>query len=225
SQSLELHTISQLSAQCGDNLTLPCVASSSGQLKIISFEWLKNKSVCQYKNGSHDPKVLCSTAEPPQYGLTLTVLNVTPNDRGTYHCKLRSTSGVKDKTTAVTVKDCLKDSGSNFSDSNAKCWFTGVYPSGTVHWSQGDLNLTGFASTEETVDSLELYEIRSTVDAQKGNLSQPYNCSLWIPSAGKYLHSRQVHVTGKQTNGSPGDMVKLQWICIMVEIIMLKFLI
>ncbi|XP_031176932.1 uncharacterized protein LOC116065510 isoform X1 [Sander lucioperca] len=223
SQRVELQTISQVAARCGENVTLTCDAKPSGQLKIFNFIWLaKNKSMCQYPEGQTYPEVLCeSTDQPPHHSLTLTLLNVMPVDEGTYLCKLQSDLGAPSEKTVVTVQDCLGSFDSSINESHAECWFSGVYPSGTISWFQGDVNLTDPASTREEVDHLGLYNVSSTIDVQKGNLSQPYTCSLWIASARKHLQSQQLPVVKKQTESS-GSMVNLQWICVMVEIMMVK---
>lgn len=229
SQGVELQTISQVAARCGENVTLTCDASSSGKLDIRSFSWLaKNESVCEYEDRNPDTKVLCeSTAEPQRHILTLTLLNVMPDDQGTYLCKLRSTLGVKSKTTIVIVQDCLESSGSSISETTAKCWFSGVYPSGIIKWSQGDTDLTDSASPQEDVHQDGRYKVSSSIDVKTGNTSQPFNCSLWIPSTRKQLSSQQLHMKGQQIrNGSSGSACKLlQWICITVEVMMVKFII
>ncbi|XP_078125420.1 cell adhesion molecule 3-like isoform X2 [Sander vitreus] len=223
SRHVELQTISQVAAQCGENVTLTCDAKPSGQLKIFNFIWLaKNKSLCQYPEGQTSPEVLCeSTDQSPHHSLTLTLLNVMPVDEGTYLCKLQSDLGAPSEKTVVTVQDCLGSFDSSINESHAECWFSGVYPSGTIFWFQGDVNLTDPAGTREEVNHLGLYNVSSTIDIQKGNLSQPYTCSLWIASARKPLWSQQLPVVEKQT-GSSGSMVNLQWICVMVEIMMVK---
>lgn len=204
--------------------------------------------MCQYPEGQTYPEVLCeSTDQPPHHSLTLTLLNVMPVDEGTYLCKLQSDLGAPSEKTVVTVQgklqrfnickyillivlkktktliftDCLGSFDSSINESHAECWFSGVYPSGTISWFQGDVNLTDPASTREEVDHLGLYNVSSTIDVQKGNLSQPYTCSLWIASARKHLQSQQLPVVKKQTESS-GSMVNLQWICVMVEIMMVK---
>lgn len=121
--------------------------------------------------------------------------------------------------------DCLGPSGSSITKSHAKCWFSGVYPTGTVHWLQGDVNLTESASTREEQDQRGQYNVSSTIDVAEGNPRQPYECSLWIPSAGKYLSSQQLNLPEAQkTPDDAGSMVEPQWICMMVEIMMVKFI-
>ncbi|XP_049925376.1 uncharacterized protein LOC126405615 [Epinephelus moara] len=222
SESVELQTISQIAAQCGNNVTLKCDAVSSHQLDIRSFEWLaRDKSVCQNGHGQPDRKVLCERGD---HSLTLTLLNVMPDDQGTYLCKLRSTSGSGSKNTVVTVQDCLGSVGSSINESYAECWFTEVYPDSTVHWFQGDVNLTDLAVTQEAVDNQQYNYVSSKIVVQKGNLSQPYECSLWIPSTGKYLSNQQLHMVQKLVVNSSENMVKLQWICMIVGIMMVKFM-
>lgn len=110
SQGVKLQTTSEtLSAQCGENLALTCEATSSQPLDIKLFTWLaRNKTVCQYEDGQHDPEVLCeSDAKAPHYQLTLTLLNVMPVHQGNYLCKIQSDRGGKSATTHVTVQGQL----------------------------------------------------------------------------------------------------------------------
>ncbi|TNN83340.1 hypothetical protein EYF80_006321 [Liparis tanakae] len=220
-QGVTLHTTSQEAARCGENLTLTCEASSSRPLDIKSFSWLflaKNKSVC-VADRPCDPEFVCdSAAELLVHRLSVTLLNVMPANQGDYLCKLHSTFGAKDSTTTVTVQDCLGGSGSSIKEAFARCWFSGVYPSGTVHWSQGKDNFTRASSTLQQVDHHGRYNVSSSLDIREGNPNQPYACSLWIPSAGKTLASLMVHPVGKQENRSSGGKVQLQWICVLVGI-------
>lgn len=229
SNGLELQTISQVAAQCGKNVTLTCEATSSEKLDIQLFSWLAiNKtqfSRCQYQHKQHDPQVLCeSMAETTHHRLTLTLLNVMPTNQGRYLCKLRTTQGVKSDKTDVTVEDCFGSSGSSINNSHAECWFKGVYPIGTVHWFQEDVDLTDSASTQEEQDQHGLYNILSTINVQEGNPSKPYNCSLWMPSATKYISTQYLEIPTFGGPGSSGSMVKLQWFCMILEIMIVKFM-
>lgn len=223
SHGLELQTVSQAAARCGENVTLTCTVSSS-RLDIKYFSWHKNKSLCQYDSQHDDPKVKCEYIdEPLPQSLTLTLLNVMPSDQGKYLCKLRSRHGMTSNTTDVKVQDCLATSGYNRNESNAECWFNGVYPGGgSVRWSQGELNFTAPAFYQkEEMDHRGRYNILSQLDVQKGNLNQPYTCSLWMPSTSKTLFSHELHMV-KKLKGSSESMVTLQWICLIMEIIMVK---
>ncbi len=115
---------------------------------------------------------------------------------------------------------CHKSANGSIDESHAKCWFSGVYPSGTVHWSQGQMNLTDSAITEQE-DQNGRYYISSTIDVQKGNLSLPYECFLWMPSLKFNYPGPKLYPTKPQVK-SGSSTVKLQLIFIMVEIMMVK---
>ncbi|KAK5856514.1 hypothetical protein PBY51_008103 [Eleginops maclovinus] len=151
SQMLNLKTVSPVAARCGENVTLTCNVSSSSEIEIKFFAWnAGNKSLCT-KDGPHDdPKVKCEYIYGRQLQtLTLTLLNVMPIDQGAYSCKLRSNYGPAFHKTDVKVQDCLETSGHNINESRAECWFNGVYPVGTVHWSQGEVNFTAPAFNQK----------------------------------------------------------------------------
>ncbi|KAM7372171.1 hypothetical protein PAMP_009361 [Pampus punctatissimus] len=192
-KAVDLQTIPKVVAQCGENVTLPCNATSSHLSDIRFFSWVgRNKTLCKY-DGQPDPEVLCeSVTETTHPKLTLTLIHVMPVHQGNYLCKLHSKVGVNNQASFVTVQDCLGSSGSFINESHAKCWFNGVYPIGKVHWFQGVVELTESASTQEDKDQYGQYNITSTINVQKENLEQPYNCSLWIPHAKKYLSSHQL---------------------------------
>ncbi|XP_047427999.1 uncharacterized protein LOC124997959 [Mugil cephalus] len=198
---------------CGQNVTLTCAATSTKQLEIKFFTWMfKSKDMCN----ETEPEVQCNQTENT---LSLELFNVMPVDAGIYICKIRAMQGAKAKPINITVEECRGSSDSTTNATTARCSFSGVYPSGVVHWLQEDANLTTAARTEEKMDQEGRYDIWSTMDAKEGNKSQPFNCSLWIPSLGKYLSSQQVRV------GSSGHLVALRWICVVLEIITLSFIV
>ncbi|XP_069381446.1 uncharacterized protein [Paralichthys olivaceus] len=215
SQDVKLQVKHQVEATCGTNLTLTCEASSSRKLDIKLFSWVRTQNKCQYGNDQPEPGVLCeSSTETGHHRLNLTLLNVMPANEGKYLCKLRSNLGVDDASTSVTVRGCINRIGFFINQTHAECWFTGVYPSGVVHWFQGDINLTDFARTWAEVDQQGLFKVMSDLNVDKGSMSLPYNCSLWIPSDGKYLKSQQLPSVREAK--SSGSSVTLQWICVMV---------
>lgn len=104
--------------------------------------------------------------------------------------------------------ECLKNSNSTIfkNYTYAECSFHGVYPSGVVHWFQGDANLTEDSSTQETRNERHYFNIWSAIKLKEGHQSKPLNCSLWAPSLSKHLTSLV----------SSGCLIKLQWICAVV---------
>lgn len=84
------------------------------------------------------------------------------------------------------------------------------------------MNLTDSTSTDEVKGHDGRYDVWSILDVQKGDLNQPYTCKLWIPSEGRYFQSLDLY--SKKPQESSGNIVKLQWICIMVEFMMVKFM-
>lgn len=71
---------------------------------------------------------------------------------------------------------------------------------------------------EDEIDQDGRYNISSTIDIQKGNKDQSYKCSLWILSVEK--SSQEVSLAESQN--SSGSMIKLQWIFLIVEIMIVK---
>ncbi|XP_071768389.2 uncharacterized protein LOC139921901 [Centroberyx gerrardi] len=232
-RELELQTSPQVVAQCGKNVTLECDVSSSSEFDIKKFAWMtaESKHLCQLDDGKFDREVLCeSKAERLnkhwlRHRLTLTLTNMMPANQGEYICKLYSSLGVKNNRTVVTLEECLGSFDFSNNQSHVECQFHGVYPDGTVHWLQGSSNLTDSSTTQTEQDQHGLYNVKSTLKIQPGNMSQPYNCSLWIPASMKYLSSQKLDVTKPAArNTSSGSSVKLQWICIMVGTLMAKFI-
>lgn len=113
---MELQTIPEVVARCGHNVTLTCDITSHLS-DIALFSWVKkgiNKTLCEY-DSKHDPENLCeSTADTTTKKLTLTLINVMPVHQGTYLCKLRSRSGVNNKSSFVKVQGELAYSFSFF---------------------------------------------------------------------------------------------------------------
>ncbi|KAK2833675.1 hypothetical protein Q5P01_017564 [Channa striata] len=223
-QGLELKTSPNVVATCGDNVTLTCAAISSQKLDVKLFAWLgNNKTLCSQHDGQLDPDVLCEATPTPPHELRVTLINVKPVHKGNYLCKLQSNLGAKSAKTLLSVQDCLESELSFIDSSHAECNFTGVYPRGTVHWFQGDNNLTHLARTREEEDQCGRYDVRSEIKLEEGESREDINCSLWVPDDGKYLSSLNLtKAVVEKSTGSSSCRVQLQWICIMVEIVVFK---
>ncbi|XP_035035609.1 butyrophilin subfamily 3 member A2 [Hippoglossus stenolepis] len=212
---VDLQVEPQVEAKCGTNVTLTCEATSRRTFDIILFSWVNETNVmCSYGKEQPDPEFPC---ERSQHKLALTLHNVMPANKGKYLCKLQSNVGISGASTFVTVRGCHDKSGYSINESHAECWFTGVYPSGVVHWFQGDVNLTDSARTREEEDGQGLFKVLSDLNVDERNLSLPYKCSLWIPTDGKYLLSQKT--TSPEKIRSSGSPVTLQRICVVVWLV------
>lgn len=219
-KDVELFAISSLQVRCGDNVKIPCDISTK-QLDIKYFAWEAKNITCKYGDPSSGSGYLCESMETPDHTLTLTLLNVMPVDEGDYFCKLRSNLAVKSAKTTVKIQACIGSSNASIDEDQARCWFSGVYPQGEIHWYQGEVNLTKFAKMgEEKMDQDGRYSVSSTLDIQKGDKDQSFKCSLWIPSTETSPSSHEVSLTKPQ--GSSGSLIKLQWIFLAVEAMIVK---
>lgn len=85
-------------------------------------------------------------------------------------------------------------------ESQAFCCYTGVYPRGSTHWSQGDVNLTDFAiPLPDVADEDGRYNVCSALPTERANLSLPLVCSLWSPATGSKVFS----VTARHVPSKP----------------------
>lgn len=108
------------------------------------------------------------------------------------------------------------------------CCFSGVYPDGDIQWFHETANLTDFAGPQEKKkDQHGRYDVCSTLDVHKGNLSQPYTCSLWSPESGTYLFSYSHIYVPAEEQRSNGSTVRLRGdhpIVIIMSVIILTHL-
>lgn len=219
-KDVDMFALSSLLVQCGDNVQMPCEILTT-PLDIKYFAWVATNIMCKYEDPRSGSGYLCESQQTPKPNLTLTLLNVMPVNEGSYICKLRSNLAAKSVTTTVKIQACIGNSGTSINEDQARCWFSGVYPRGEIHWYQGEVNLTEFAKMEEDkIDHDGRYNISGTLDIQHGNKNQSYKCSLWIPSSEKSPSSLEVSLI-KSLNSS-GSMVELLWIFLGVEAMIVK---
>ncbi|CAN9505753.1 unnamed protein product [Ophioblennius macclurei] len=226
-QAVQIQTLPQVAAECGQNVSLTCDATYSQSLNIKSFSWVrdgKNGPVCKYEPNQTKQAPGCETKMIGAYHhrLILTLVDLKPNDAGKYICKFHSSQGAKSNKTYVEVQECRGNLTRFMNQSHGECSFKGVYPSGVVHWSQGDVNLTDSCSTSQELDQHGRFDILSVIDVSKGNLSQPYTCSLWVPALNRYQSWMQL-LLSEELNSSGIDVGGM-WICIVMEIVVLKLI-
>ncbi|XP_013886061.1 uncharacterized protein LOC106534095 [Austrofundulus limnaeus] len=206
-----LQTKFWVSANCGETVNLMCNATAPQpwNIDIKKFFWQFENKTCEYGQNPTDSEFWCgSTNTTFSRTITLTLRNVTPADEGKYLCKLHSTMGSWNNGSQLRIEGCVGKSETSKNDSYVKCSFEGVYPSGVVHWFWGNKNLTDVASVTETKDKQNRFNIRSTIKLREGHQREPYNCSLWSPSLGRYLVTL-----------NSGCLIKLQWICVVVMVV------
>ncbi|XP_041853299.1 uncharacterized protein LOC121647706 [Melanotaenia boesemani] len=236
SQSMQLQIRPQVTARCGENVTLMCNFSSLKQMdvQLIKLSLLADNKTekCEYKNDQADGNVRCESTDKDSYQtLAMILTNIMPVSEGKYLCKVATNVGVLYNHTYVKVQDCSGSSDSFRNASHAVCSFSGIHPSGVVHWFWEDNNITNATITQQDRGQHGLYNILSTIREEEDKLNYPYKCLLWIPSLNKYLSSQEVtsSVSQKvkssesQEGNSSETAVKLHWICIVVEILMLNF--
>ncbi|XP_010887697.2 uncharacterized protein LOC105021618 [Esox lucius] len=208
-EQVTVHTSDSVRVSCLQSVTLHCNITSQEELQIKHLSWfnadIPDSTLCEVnpQTGEIEPpnpqnpqnpqnlhrRVQCTYT--PSSQLTLTLFPVRPHDQGTYTCKLRSTKGIKVSTTRVELQECYREAFASFNDLGPTCVFTGVYPDGDVHWFQGTNNLTGDAQNNTKQE--EVGGARTVTSSLKiGNEGGAYNCSLWIPSTGVYLTSRDI---------------------------------
>lgn len=217
--SVDIRTIPKIRASCGQNLTLTCNVNSTQPLDIKEFFWMeKEKQICQWGGPSNQTNMVCrNTSAGGVYNFTLTILNVMPLHKGTYHCKLRAKEGVKNDQTIVRVQKCLGESDSAASHTEATCTFKDVFPSAKVKWFQGtspvDASVFNVTTTEKE-DSLGRFTITSRV---KWNPSkrEPYNCSLWMDIENPDNTTTAQMVRSFMVSGR-GCMFNVHWLCVVM---------
>lgn len=102
---IELKTSPNITAQLGQNVTLPCEANlDSSSIKHLSWVFPReNKRMCKYEK--ENTALLESNCEVINgTSLVLKLINVSPADQGVYMCKLRSTGGPSEINSTVTVQ-------------------------------------------------------------------------------------------------------------------------
>lgn len=123
---------------------------------------------------------------------------------------------IKRAESRTVITDCIKSVKTSVNKTHASCCFGGVYPAGVVHWSRGDTSLIELSSWQDTVPDGR-YNICSMVGVKKANMSQPLQCSLWIPSRQMYLVN--IYEVGGQE--AVGRVATLQGFLILLEMVVL----
>ncbi|XP_029996211.1 uncharacterized protein LOC115423507 [Sphaeramia orbicularis] len=220
---VEVNITPTVVAKCGDNVTLTCEFPVMDIRNIMELYWMQHGNyLCKSgeSQSANETQFLChNTSEVNDNSIlivfNLTIMKIMPTNMGQYFCKMRSRTGSDSRTTVVGLYECIEESHHSVSESEAECTFSGVYPPGQVNWTLGDTELTDVITTQkEEADGR--FTIKSKVKKQKANTNELYTCSLL-----RFIYpSEPMHVVSKlQFSGS--GVVKLTWICMLVEMLLL----
>ncbi|KAM8879671.1 uncharacterized protein AB9W97_014905 isoform 2-T3 [Spinachia spinachia] len=188
-----------ISAECGEQVTLNCTASSSKkELSIRHIEWFhSHTSLCSVNAEgdvrNHAPALRGIYCEYKHGQLSLIFKGAKPLDRGTYSCKLQSNRGARHAATRVELQECSGKAEGVWTKERLTCIFRNLYPDGDVHWFHGSNNLSdgsGRHNTSKQVDERGWLTVQS--DLQRDSSPGPYNCSLMSATSGRYIASTLV---------------------------------
>ncbi|KAJ0000826.1 hypothetical protein NQD34_005846 [Periophthalmus magnuspinnatus] len=223
--AMEMHTIPKILTQCGRNLTLNCDVTAKSDLNIKKFYWMEKKDICEYTeenqtSSDFECKGLSYTNPAGRiYNYSLTIINIQPKHKGTYHCKLRSNEGVLNDKTIVRVQNCVGNSSNDVSTTERSCTFKDVYPEPIIHWNLGHENLTHLAVTKVTENADGLFTAVSTLTLKKDPTNpNQYNCSLFFSLENE---KNETHVQWARSQSfSDGHKVIGQWFGVMLVLVL-----
>lgn len=224
---LEMYTIPKYLATCGENLTLKCDVVAEEDLDIKRFYWMEKKDICDWEEKINETDFECESVTnkttPRIYNFSLTIYNVQPKHKGTYHCKLRAKEGVRNDKTILRVQKCVGNSTASKANGEATCTFKDVFPRPSVVWNRGLENLTHLAKTEVTENAEGLFTAVSTIKLEGPSTPDRYNCSLEMPV--ENMNNVTVVQAVQSLSFSGGYMVIAHWFGIMLAMVLLMLMV
>ncbi|KAL2087205.1 hypothetical protein ACEWY4_018264 [Coilia grayii] len=191
---MTLRSTALVSPHCHDHTTMICNIDSHQEPTVIYFAWINPEGtvLCELDTHgrviNHNSRVNCTYRDKQ---LVLTIHDVIPLNEGKYHCKLRSSLGVKSAVTDLKLKECHHRLHHHTQGSNVTCWARGVYPEAHIHWFQGPQNLTHLSVAHPSSQADDgTYEVVSTL---LHHPTSAFKCSLWSPTSVRYLTSTEMH--------------------------------
>lgn len=166
---------------------------------------MENKDICDWKKDANETDFKCefSSGSGSFYNFSLTIFDVQPKHKGTYHCKLHTTGGMKNNKTILRVQQCVGKAVSNTTTDGASCTFRDVFPEPTVEWSRGTENLTHLATTTVTTNAEGYFTLVSTIKVVKDpSNTAALNCSLLMPLENEMNQTIVQSVRSLKVNGS-----------------------
>ncbi|KAG7242367.1 hypothetical protein INR49_023496 [Caranx melampygus] len=203
-EMLKLNVSPRITAECGQQVTLQCNASSPNGLSIVHMKWYRSETpLCSVNSmGEISENNPLSDVHCEYTGGQLSIIfkKLQPLETGDsvqYTCKVRSNKGVKHANTTVELQECAQIAEASSERDSPACTFTNVHPDGEVHWFHGSHNLSDGSikhNTTKRVDEGGWLIIHSELKEGKMCSDVPYNCSLKSSRSGKYIASAKVLV-------------------------------
>ncbi|XP_072298624.1 uncharacterized protein [Eucyclogobius newberryi] len=222
---LEMYTIPKILATCGENVTLKCDITTDSALDIKEFNWKEKKDICDWGVEKNRTDMACANmTSKNSYNYTLSIFNIQPKHKGTYHCKLRSKEGVKNGQTIVRVQKCVGQTSVSVSSTEGTCVFENIFPKPVkVMWKQGYESILDL-STNVTENTDGLFTAVSTVRLRKDPLHKdPYNCSLLVPTENE-MNQTTVEVVRFLTFAG-GENLIAHWFGVMLALVLGMFMV
>ncbi|KAJ0058384.1 hypothetical protein NL108_013882 [Boleophthalmus pectinirostris] len=222
---LEVRTIPKILATCGENVTLTCDAITDGPTEITEFTWKDNKDICSWGTPSNLTDIQCMNTTATNftsYNYSLTIYNIQPKHKATYHCQVRQKSGpVRNGQTIVRVQKCVGNSTTGVTSTNGTCRFQDVFPKpDKVNWTQGGDDLNSLSSTQVTQNSDGLsFTVVSTIKLRKNPaFTGQYTCSLLVPTENEMNQTISQIVRSLSFSGA--DSIIAHWLGVMLAMVL-----
>ncbi|KAJ0000825.1 hypothetical protein NQD34_005845 [Periophthalmus magnuspinnatus] len=218
---LELLTIPKILTTCGENVTLRCDVTTDSALEITELSWKLSKDICTWGQSSKVAGIECMNASSTNsYNYSLTIYNVQPKHKGTYHCQLRSKQGSANGQTIVRVQKCVSNSTANVTSTNGTCIFNDVYPKPEkISWKQGNDDSIGNSATTKITENADgKFTAISTIKLRKNPSLGLYNCSLLVPTENE-MNVSMVQTLRSMTFAG-GDGLIAHWVSLMLAMVL-----
>ncbi|XP_043089091.1 uncharacterized protein LOC122335316 [Puntigrus tetrazona] len=190
---INLRAVGGQRIKCHEKTVLQCDVISSVPLKVDKVYWKKQDEIdfeCDAKSSNFPPGFECNyTGE----ALTLSILNTTPANTGTYFCCITTDSGHGKDNIDLFIGQCSGQFSSQINGSNQiQCSYNRVYPEAVINWFHYDKNLTSNSTSTSLRNSDGTFNITSVLNFQYEQ--NKFNCSLWSLNRIRY-DDHEVEVT------------------------------
>lgn len=215
-----MHTVPKYLATCGENVNLFCNVTTEDELSIKRFYWMQAKDICDWDTSTNQSDVNCTSVintDPRVYTFLLTIFNVQPKHKGTYHCKLHSKDGMKNDKTILRVHKCYGSPNKQVTDTELSVRFPDVFPRPRVVWSRGNDNLTLEATTTITENAEGTFTVLSSI---KRDAALPLNYTFALFMDVEQENQNPAEMLVQNINFSGGHTIALHWFTVVFIVLL-----